>query len=277
MGQREFEYTDIDFNHIRDLVVEKTGIVLTDNKKELVYSRMSRRLRDLGLSTFSEYRSFIATGNEVEMEQFTNAITTNLTSFFREKHHFDFLKNEFMPQFLGGKSRGNSLRVWSAGCSTGEEVYSIAMTLKESIPDAQRLDIKLLATDLDSDVLSTAKNGVYKLERVTNLPKEQLRRWFMLGEGSQGGNVKVSKELRALITFRQLNLMEPWPMTRKFDLIFCRNVLIYFDKNMQKRLVNRFSDNLKDEGRLVVGHSENLSKVSERLTLLGKTIYMRSP
>ncbi|MGV6858722.1 MAG: CheR family methyltransferase [bacterium] len=275
MKQREFEYTDTDFNHIRDLVMEKTGIVLTDSKKELVYSRISRRLRDLGMNTFSQYRSYIASGHEAEMEQFTNAITTNLTSFFREMHHFDYLVKEFLPE-LRKRSSSKSLRIWSAGCSTGEEVYSIAMTLHDALPDIAQWDIRILATDLDSEVLATAASGVYAKDRVNSLDPEKLKRWFLKGKGAQSGKVKVTPELQKMVTFRQLNLMESWPLNEQFDVIFCRNVLIYFDKETQGRLVNRFGAQLEDDGRLIVGHSENLSKVSNKFTLLGKTVYKKA-
>ncbi len=275
MKQREFEYTDTDFSHIRDLVMEKTGIVLSDSKKELVYSRISRRLRDLGMNSFSQYRSYIASGHEAEMEQFTNAITTNLTSFFREMHHFDYLAKEFLPEFRK-RNKGKTLRIWSAGCSTGEEVYSIAMTLHEALSDISQWDIKILATDLDSEVLATAASGVYAKDRINSLPQEKLKRWFLQGKGKQAGKVKVVPELQKMVTFRKLNLMETWPLSNKFDVIFCRNVLIYFDKDTQGRLVNRFGEQLENDGRLIVGHSENLAKVTDKFVLLGKTIYKKA-
>lgn len=276
MQSREFDYTDQDFNHIRDLVGEKTGIVLTDSKKELVYSRISRRLRDLGMNSFSEYRQMLASGHAREMEQFTNAITTNLTSFFRENHHFEFLKNELIPELRKKKGGDRSLKIWSAGCSTGEEVYSICMTLHEALPDITQWDVKILATDLDSDVLAAAQAGIYDAERVEGMDRALLQKWFMKGQGANSGKVKVNSSLQSMVSFKQLNLMEPWPMKNRFDIIFCRNVLIYFDKDTQGRLVNRYGELLEDHGRLFVGHSENLLKVTNRYSLLGKTIYKKA-
>lgn len=276
MQAREFDYTDQDFKHIRQLVGEKTGIVLSDSKKELVYSRISRRLRDLGLVKFSDYRKMLSEGHAEELEQFTNAITTNLTSFFREKHHFEYLKNEFLPQLRSQKGGSRTLKVWSAGCSTGEEVYSICMTLREALSDIGQWNINILATDLDSDVLASAQAGVYDIERVESIDNTLLHKWFMKGKGSNEGKVRVSQELQNMVTFRQLNLMEKWPMKDRFDIIFCRNVLIYFDKETQGRLVNRYCDLLEDHGRLLVGHSENLLKVTDKYSLLGKTIYKKN-
>lgn len=276
MQAREFEYTEQDFNHIRQLVGERTGIVLTESKKELVYSRISRRLRELGLMTFSDYRQILTSGHSSELEQFTNAITTNLTSFFRENHHFEFLKNDFIPELRKIKGTNRSLRIWSAGCSTGEEVYSICMTLRESMNDFSQWNIEILASDLDSDVLAAAKAGIYDIERVEAIDRSLLQRWFMKGQGSNAGKVRVSQELRDMVSFKQLNLMESWPIKNKFDVIFCRNVLIYFDKETQGRLVDRYAELLEDHGRLFVGHSENLLKVTDKYALLGKTIYKKA-
>ena len=272
--QRDFHFTDKDFTFIRALVAEKTGIVMTEAKRDLVYGRLSRRLRHLGIPRFSDYCRLLEAGDEDELVQFVNAITTNLTSFFREAHHFDYLGGSLLPR-LEKENAGRRLRIWSAGCSTGEEPYSIAMTLREQCPRLAGRDVKILATDLDSNVLARAAAGVYDQARVEDLPRERLRRWFRKGRGGNAGTVKVSTDLRDLITFRQLNLMGSWPMKGAFDIIFCRNVVIYFDKPTQRTLFNRYADLLVEGGHLFVGHSESLFKVTDRFELIGKTVYRK--
>lgn len=274
--EREFEFSRTNFDYIRDLVKQNTGINLTDAKQQLVYSRLARRLRALGLKTFNDYTNYLENNFDVELIELTNAITTNLTSFFRESHHFDFLAKTFLPEVYKKKMlTGKTIRIWSAGCSTGEEPYSIAMTLKENQPAGKDWDIKLLATDLDTNVVQTAKSGVYTEERIVDMKAERIRKWFTKGSGEQDGKVKASHKLQELITFKQLNLMDPWPMKGKFDLIFCRNVVIYFDKPTQKVLFDRYADMLSPGGYMIVGHSENLFKVTDRFELLGKTIYRK--
>lgn len=271
---REFEFTHKDFEFIRDLVGERTGIVLSDHKLDMVYGRLSRRLRSLNIGKFNEYLQILKQDDETELVEFTNALTTNLTSFFREPHHFDYLKNEALPYFL--KQRSNRrLRVWSAGCSTGEEPYTIAMTLRETVPNITNWNVKVLATDLDSNVVAKGKSGVYEASRLNGVSPERIKKWFRKGRGSQSENVKVSSELQELIAFKQLNLMHDWPVRGPFDVIFCRNVVIYFSKDTQKILFNRFADMLADDGFLIVGHSESLHKVTERFQLIGKTIYRK--
>lgn len=267
-----FEFTDAHFNCLRQFVSEHTGISLSEHKRDLVYGRLSRRLRSLELKGFNEYCALLQNDPESELEQFTNAITTNLTSFFREKHHFDFLGKTLIPQLLENNPQ-RRLRIWSAGCSTGEEPYSIAITLRETLANIDNLDIQILATDLDSEVISKASSGIYTDSRVDGLPGEQIKRWFKKGTGSHQGNVMVSPELSNMITFRQLNLMHDWPMRGKFDIIFCRNVVIYFDKPTQSTLFDRFANILQPQAHLFIGHSETMHKVSERFSLIGKTIY----
>ncbi|MER2582506.1 MAG: protein-glutamate O-methyltransferase [Candidatus Competibacter sp.] len=273
----EFEFSDRDFQHVRQIINRIAGISLADGKRELVYSRLSRRLRHLGLSRFEDYCQLLETGeNNVELGEFVNALTTNLTSFFRESHHFDFLAKELLPALIRERNAGDRrIRIWSAGCSTGEEPYSIAMVLRETLPTAG-WDVKILATDLDSNVLATAERGVYEESRVKDISEMRLRRWFQKGRGEQSGLVRVVPMLRELITFRRLNLMEDWPMRGPFDIVFCRNVVIYFDKPTQRVLFERFADQLIDQGYLFVGHSESLFKVTDRFVPLGKTIYQRS-
>jgi chemotaxis protein methyltransferase CheR len=273
---REFEFNDRNFQNIRQIVREHTGINLTDAKRELVYSRLSRRLRKLKLKSFNDYCELLAASDTSEITDFINAITTNLTSFFREAHHFAYLAEQVIPDLVSQMNRSQRIRIWSAGCSTGEEPYSIAITLKESIPNINQWDVRILATDLDSNVIAHGETGVYQQERIGGLSKQRLQRWFLKGTGNQEGSVRVSAELKELITFRQLNLMHPWPMKGPFDVIFCRNVVIYFDKATQRRLFERFANILNNEGCLFVGHSESLFKVTDRFRLIGKTVYEKA-
>ena len=272
----EFEFSDQDFQRVRRIINQVAGISLADSKRELVYSRLARRLRQRQLQRFGDYCDLLETGDdEAELREFVNALTTNLTSFFREPHHFEYLGAELLPALVRARSFGHRrIRIWSAGCSTGEEPYSIAMVIRETLP-AVGWDVKILATDLDSNVLATAERGVYEWNRVKDLPETRLRRWFQKGRNAQAGWVRAAPALRDLITFRQLNLMDDWPMRGPFDLIFCRNVVIYFDKPTQRVLFERFADLLIEQGHLFVGHSESLFKVTERFAPLGKTIYRK--
>lgn len=273
-GERDFHFTDRDFKYIKDLVRDTSGIVLSEIKRDMVYGRLSRRLRQLGLDRFSDYCEILKSGDSDELRSFTNALTTNLTAFFRENHHFEFIHDLLAQRRnIAGKNR---IRIWSAGCSTGEEPYSIAMMVREALGNCTGLDVKILATDLDTNVLSHGERGVYDVERVASMPQERVERWFKRGKGKNDGYVMVAPELRELITFKQLNLMHPWPMRGPFDLIFCRNVVIYFDKPTQKILFDRFADILSDTGHLFLGHSETMFKVSTRFDLVGKTIYVRN-
>jgi len=273
--EREFEFSKSNFEYIKNLVKQNTGINLTEAKQQLVYSRLARRLRALGLATFNNYTDYLESNYEIEIVELTNAITTNLTSFFREGHHFEFMSNTFLPDIYKQKKLDKTIRIWSAGCSTGEEPYSIAMTLKENMPSSKDWDIKVLATDLDTNVVEKARSGVYADERIAGMKAEYIKKWFIKGTGEQAGNVKISSKLQELITFKQLNLMDQWPMKGKFDLIFCRNVVIYFDKPTQKILFDRYAEMLTANGYMIVGHSENLFKVTDRFELLGKTIYRK--
>jgi len=271
---REFEFTERDFVFIRDFLRQRAGIVLHEGKRDMVYSRLARRLRALGLSRFDDYCRLLARDGDEEAGHFMNALTTNLTAFFREPHHFDFLAETLVPDLLRRRARG-PIRIWSAGCSTGEEPYSIAMTLREALPTARVRDVRILATDLDTEVLATARRGIYPMSRLEGLPRHRLQHWFRRGEGSQANRAKVSDEIQEMVHFRTLNLMESWPMQGPFDAIFCRNVVIYFDKPTQKRLVSRFAEILIDGGHLFLGHSETLYQVSNRFRLLGNTIYRK--
>ena len=274
-AEREFPFTDTDFDCIRTLVNQHTGIVLSDAKRDLVYGRLTKRLRQLRLDSFRAYCQMLQTGDPGELEQLVNAITTNLTMFFREAHHFDALAMTVLPALMHSKTPPRRLRIWSAGCSTGEEPYSLAMVCKTVLPDTEAWDMKILATDIDSHVLATAQRGVYSVERVQGLSPAHLQRWFRKGHGANTGLVRVVPALQERITFRQLNLIHSWPMRGPFDIIFCRNVVIYFDKVTQRQLFDRFADLLAPHGYLFVGHSESLFQITDRFELLGKTIYRR--
>jgi chemotaxis protein methyltransferase CheR len=272
---REFIFGDHDFQELRNLVKRVSGISLSDSKRELVYGRVSRRLRALGLDSFAAYRDRLAAGDPNELVEFCNALTTNLTSFFREPHHFDYLRDRLLLPRLADASSPRRIRIWSAACSTGEEPYSIAMTVCESIPDWRRWDIRILATDIDSQVLGHARAGVYTADRVRGIDPRRLHSYFK--ERRQGGEpgYQVAPELASLITFKHLNLMQPLPMSGPLDVIICRNVVIYFDKETQRDLFARMSQLQRPGDLLFIGHSESLFKVCDDYTLVGKTTYRR--
>ena len=273
---REFDFSDDDFRSLRDLVRATTGITLSEAKRELIYGRLSRRLRALGMSSFREYRNLLASAEgKAEMGEFSNAVTTNLTSFFRENHHFEYFRQHVLAPMAEGASRRRRLRVWSAACSTGEEPYSIAMTIAETIPDWQKLDIKILATDLDTDVLARAASGLYSEDRVRGLAPRRLATFFKPATDHGRQAHKFDPQLASLISFRQLNLMHALPMRGPIDAIFCRNVIIYFDKDTQRELFTRIAPLQPTDALLFLGHSESLFKVSDAYDLIGKTIYRR--
>jgi chemotaxis protein methyltransferase CheR len=273
MNEREFNFTKYDFDRLRQLINEHTGIKLSDHKQEMLYSRLSRRLRILNLSSFSSYYKLLKSEGGEELIHFINAITTNLTAFFREPHHFQLLEQVLLPQLLAKKQVTRRLRIWSAGCASGEEAYSIAIIVKEIVP--ADWDVKILATDLDSSVLEKGKQGVYEADRMSGVSPARLKRWFKKGVWTYSKPMLVSEELQNLITFKHLNLMHGWPMRGPFDIIFCRNVVIYFDKPTQKILFERFANILDDKGYLLIGHSENLFQLSSRFRLLQQTVYVK--
>ncbi|MDB6008126.1 MAG: chemotaxis protein CheR [Gammaproteobacteria bacterium] len=274
---REFDFGNDDFEALRKLVKEITGINLSDQKRELVYGRLARRLRVLHLRTFAEYRDLLASDGGREIGEFCNAITTNLTSFFRESHHFEYLRDQVLQPMVANRTASRRVRIWSAGCSTGEEAYSLAITVIESIPDLRTWDVKILATDLDSDVLAKAQRGIYAAERVRPLGPQRLSRFFAERRGGrEGATFEVKPELTSLITFKQLNLMHPLPMKGPLDAIFCRNVVIYFDKDTQRELFSRIAQLQRPGNLLFLGHSESLFKVSESYIPIGKTVYRRA-
>lgn len=268
---REFPMSEDDFAVIQRVAFSFTGIQLSAHKKNMVYSRISRRLRELRLKRFDQYCEILLLPDHVEHNEFINAITTNLTSFFREDHHFIYLKETAFPSLIKKNHQTKKIRIWSAGCSVGEEPYSIAIVAKESVPATW--DLKILATDLDSNVLAHGAEGVYDSDRIETVSDGRKKKWF--SKDSSGSKVRVKPSLRELIRFNRLNLLEPWPMKKQFDIIFCRNVVIYFDKETQVKLFDRYAEMLVDGGYLFIGHSESLNRVTERFQSLGKTIYQK--
>lgn len=272
---REFPFSDRNFEQLRRIAFEHTGIVLGENKRQMMYGRLTRRIRQLGLAGFDDYCARLEQDLDSELGELVNAITTNLTSFFRENHHFEHLANTALPEILAHNAGAHRLRIWSAGCSTGEEPYSIAMTLAESTR-LNGWDARILATDIDTSVVARADSGVYALDRVKDMDPQRLRRWFEKGVGENAGKLRVNRSLRDLIAFRSLNLLGDWPMRGPFDIIFCRNVVIYFDKETQRRLFERYADMLAPHGYLYIGHSETLFKISDRFKPVGGTIYRKA-
>jgi chemotaxis protein methyltransferase CheR len=275
-GANDFVLTDTQFHRIRQLVREHTGIALSDAKRQLVYGRLARRLRALKLATFGEYIELLERGVATELEEFTNAITTNLTSFFREPHHFEYLASDVLPKIVAKDSGVRRARLWCCAASTGEEPYSIAMVLREAQDILNGFDVKLLATDLDSAVLATGAAGVYNADRLKSVSSTRVSRFFRKGSGEHAGQFRAQDELRNLITFKQLNLMNEWPVRGPFDVIFCRNVIIYFDKETQRALFERMATLQRPGDMLFLGHSESLYRVSDKYELVGRTIYRRN-
>ncbi|MFB3818740.1 MAG: protein-glutamate O-methyltransferase CheR [Candidatus Methylomirabilales bacterium] len=269
-----------EFAALRDLVKAHTGIALSEHKRSLVASRLGKRLRALGLTSFRDYCAYL-TGEEgvAERENFVNAITTNKTDFFREPLHFEFLRSRVLPDMRAAAARTGSrrLRIWSAACSTGEEPYTIAITVREALESLAAWDVRILASDIDTQVLAQAEAGIYAAERTSGLRPDLLARHFLRGTGPRAGQVRIRPETGSLVTFRRINLLDsPWPIRTVFDCIFCRNVLIYFDKPTQRRLIGRFADYLTEDGYLFLGHSESLYGLSDRFTYLRNTIYRKA-
>jgi chemotaxis protein methyltransferase CheR len=275
---QEYEFTDRDFRTLVGLAHSYAGISLSEGKRNLVYGRLTKRLRALGLSSFREYSQLLRTPEgEPEIEQFINSISTNLTRFFREPHHFEHLRSHVaVPLAQRIKTSGKQrLRIWSAGCSTGEEPYTIAFILAREVPDLGCHDVRILATDIDTAVLSQAAAGQYPTTAMADVPasyREFIRRAITPVDRT---SVSINPDLRNLIRFRRLNLMETWPFKGKFDAIFCRNVMIYFDSPTKAKLIDRFVDHIVPGGFLYIGHSESLLGSHPRLELLGRTIYRR--
>ncbi|MBN9117979.1 MAG: hypothetical protein J0I06_02225 [Planctomycetes bacterium] len=264
-----FAIRDDEFEAVRRLLYDRTGIALGDSKRDMVCSRLAKRLRHHGLASFTDYLRLVRAADD-EGQEFINCLTTNKTDFFREAHHFQFLRDTVIP---GARAKGRRLRIWSAGCSTGEEPYTLALTLREHCPAAEGWDVRVLASDIDTAVLAAAERGVYDADRA-DVPPELLRKYFLRGTGPRAGQVAVRPELRDLIAFRQINLTaDPWPIRTRFDVIFCRNVVIYFDRDTQRRLLTRFAEHLAPDGYLFMGHSENIHWMADTFAPLGGTVY----
>ena len=265
---REFVWTNADFARVQALIYQRAGISLHDGKHAMVYSRLSRRLRDTGHTSFHDYLCWLETHDGPEWQEFVNALTTNLTAFFREQHHF-----EIFASHLRSRPSAN-WRVWCNAASTGEEPYSIVITALEAL--GANASFKLTASDIDSRVLATAAQGVYRLDSVKGLSPERLQKFFLKGKGGNAGMVRAKPELRRAIDFMSVNLIrDDWPFKEPFDVVFCRNVMIYFDAPTQRRVLERIHRVLKPGGMLFVGHAENFSESKDLFTLRGKTVYER--
>ena len=268
---REFEFTAADFERVRKLIHEHAGIALSGAKQDMVYSRLARRLRAVGDKTFAQYLARLERGDRREWETFVNSLTTNLTAFFREGHHF-----ETLAQHLAKRAERRPLRIWCSAASTGEEPYSIAMTAVDAF-NSFTPPVSILASDLDTSVLAQGEAGIYPQERVDKLPRETVARFFQKGANAQAGMVRVRPELQRLIGFKRINLLEAnWPVQGPLDAIFCRNVMIYFDKPTQYRILQRFLPLLREDGLLFAGHSESFLHAGDLFRPLGRTVYARA-
>jgi chemotaxis protein methyltransferase CheR len=267
---REYEFTEGDFETVRTLIYKHAGISLSANKQDMVYSRLARLLRERGLKRFGDYLKLLQNADGTEWEAFTNALTTNLTSFYREAHHFPILAEHLQRRWA---ATHEPLRIWCCAASTGEEPYTIAMTASEAL-DGNPPPVQIVATDVDTAVLAKAAAGVYGAERVATISSERMKRFFLRGNGANDGHVKVTPALRKLVTFQPLNLLDAqWPIKGPFDAILCRNVMIYFDKDTQRRILEKFAPLLKPDGLLFAGHSESFFNAADLFKLRGKTVY----
>lgn len=269
---REFVFTRDDFVRIKSLIYRHAGISLSDAKTDMVYSRIGRRLRALNIPSFKQYLDTLEQHNRPdEWQAFTNALTTNLTSFFREEHHFPILAEHLTK--LAAQRHGKPIRIWCSAASTGEEPYSIAITACEAF-NSLKPPVEIIATDIDTNVLSTANAGVYPIDRIKKMDETRVRKFFEKGTGKHEGLVRLKRPVRELIHFNQLNLLDQqWPFNEAFDVIFCRNVMIYFDKPTQSTIIDKFITLMHEDSLLLAGHSENFLYVSDQLQLLGKTVY----
>jgi chemotaxis protein methyltransferase CheR len=265
----EYAFSRRNFQQIAERLYTLSGIHLNEGKMTLVYSRLAKRLRKIGCPDFDTYCELInSPDGESELSEMVNALTTNLTRFFRESHHFDHLRDQVLPRLAAAARNGARVRLWSSACSSGEEPYSMALCLFHVFPDAHRYDVKLLATDIDKNMIARARAGMYSDEAVEPIPARLRERWMTRGSGDRPWSVK--DEVRSVISFNELNLIGSWPMRGKFDVIFCRNVVIYFDDKTQLALWRRFRQALAPDGRFYIGHSERADEpdlVSDGLTI----------
>lgn len=269
----EFEFTQRDFNEISYLAQQLFGLNLETSKKQLVYSRLSKRLRKLGIENFRKYLELIkSTDSGDEIDYFLSALTTNVTHFFREKHHFSMVQDKILPTLL---SKGDPIRFWSAGCSAGPEPISLAIAISENCPNTSPTNIKILATDIDKQILQKAQYGFYSEAEISGVPDHLLKKYFARCIEQKG--FKVKSNILDLISYRHLNLIDDWPFKSTFDVIFCRNVAIYFDKPTQEKLWKKFSDQLNRKGYLIIGHSERVSGAAlQSLNADGATTYQKN-
>jgi chemotaxis protein methyltransferase CheR len=257
----EFPFTARNFTAIATLMHQDTGISLHDNKANLVYSRLAKRLRTLGLENFDAYCELIASPAGIEERQtMIAALTTNVTRFFREPHHFEHLKTEILPRLVSGLKAGKKIRLWSAACSSGQEPYSMALTILSVLPDAARHDIKILATDIDPNMIAAGTAGFYDKAALEPVPQAMVSRWF---SPLPDGRIQAGPDLRALVSFKKLNLIGEWPMRQSFAAIFCRNVVIYFENDTQAKIWSRMTPLLEPDGALYIGHSERVTGPAE--------------
>jgi chemotaxis protein methyltransferase CheR len=265
---REFHFTTQDFQLISKLIYQRAGIALSESKQELVYSRVARRLRATGIKSFAEYLERLQRGDQTEWEEFTNSLTTNLTSFFREPHHFRILTEHLRKM---GKIR--PIELWCSACSTGEEAYSLAMTAVDAFSSFDN-PVRIVASDLDTKVLEVARTGRYKLDSLAKLPAQQIDKFFVRSKDEHAGYVQARPELQKMITFRRINLLDTvWPIREKLDVIFCRNVMIYFDKATQLAILKKFAPLMRSDGLLFAGHSENFFHADAYFKLRANTVY----
>ena len=275
---QEFEMTQADFQKIASILYDEAGIVLSSSKTALVYSRLTKRLRALKMSSFKEYCIFLAEREgKSERQHLLTSLTTNVTHFFREKHHFEHFKSDLLPSLMERARAGQRVRLWSAGCSSGQEPYSLAMTLLNGFPDVSEHDVRILATDIDPAIVAKARVGQYAPAIVEPVPGELRNQFLIPKEISSGTIYDVVKPVRNLITFHELNLLKPWPMRGQFDAIFCRNVVIYFDETTQRGLWGRFREVLRPDGILYIGHSERITgPTADQFSTVGVTTFQRT-
>lgn len=268
----EYPLTRKDLADIAGMIYSDAGIALNETKASLVYSRLSKRLRQIGLRSFGDYCSLVSSSEGVdERREMLSFLTTNFTKFFRENHHFEHLRKDVLPGLLAHAKTGGRVRIWSAGCSDGQEPYSIALTVLSMLPNAASMDVRILATDIDPKIIAKAKAGIYDAQATDTVDAAMRKQWFTALDGNK---LQVNDQVKQLITFRELNLMAQWPFRGPFDVIFCRNVVIYFDEPTQARIWIRYADLLPPGGHLYIGHSERLSgEGKDRLENIAITTY----
>lgn len=279
IANNEYQYTAKNFQFLKRKIFELAGIKLADSKTALVYSRVSRLLRQYHFKDFDEYCICLNQGDPQIEHEFINAITTNYTAFMRENHHFEYLRDAMLPKIIERNFLSKKIRIWSAGCSTGEEPYSISIVVNDSLPELKGWDVKILATDIDSEVIASAKRGIYKQSEINQMPDYYSKRssqYFTINNDNESATIK--DQYKKIVHFKLFNLMcnDDWPMKGPFDIIFCRNVMIYFDRESQNSIINHLTELLSLNGYLILGHSESVYSLSQnKLKFVDKTIYQR--